>query len=312
MSPALVTVALCCFDAEDTIGRAVRSAIAQDWANIEILICDDASSDGSLEILRQLEKQDSRIKVLVNEVNLGAGGTRAKLVDAAKGEFICFFDDDDESCPERVAEQVENIISCERATGNMLVASYAGGKRHLADGRVFDAPAIGSKGLPPCGPKVAEALLINRRRPAWFYGSSVPTCSLMARKSTIVAVGNFDPDQRRLQDVEFAVRLALQGGCFTGTSRRLYSRYITPGPDKGPDIQLASWMSIIDRHQFYLKSIGRFEYAKQWHHIRYWKAKRRYDRVVMGVLTMLAWHPLVTAQHFATNLVARLQLTELR
>ncbi|HET6348444.1 MAG TPA: glycosyltransferase family 2 protein, partial [Candidatus Krumholzibacteria bacterium] len=67
----LITVGITCFNAEDTIERAVRSAQAQTWDNIEIVVADDASRDRSRAIVQQLASGDARIRVVHHETNSG-------------------------------------------------------------------------------------------------------------------------------------------------------------------------------------------------------------------------------------------------
>ena len=50
----LVSILITCFNAKDTIERTVKSALMQDWENIEIIIVDDCSKDGSFELLERL------------------------------------------------------------------------------------------------------------------------------------------------------------------------------------------------------------------------------------------------------------------
>ena len=91
----LITVGIACFDAADTIARAVRSAQEQDWPSLEILVVDDGSKDGSPEIVDRIARDDDRIRLLRHPGNLGTAQTRTTIVKNATGEFLVFFDDDD-------------------------------------------------------------------------------------------------------------------------------------------------------------------------------------------------------------------------
>lgn len=83
--------------------RAVNSVLAQDYSNMEILICDDASSDGTKEFSENLCLQDSRIKYIRNETNKGACVTRNLGINNATGYFITGLDDDDEFSTDRIS-----------------------------------------------------------------------------------------------------------------------------------------------------------------------------------------------------------------
>ena len=80
---------------ERYIEEAITSAQDQTLKEIEIIIIDDCSTDNSWQILQQIEKKDSRIKLIKNKENLGAGLSRNIGLDAATGEYIKFLDSDD-------------------------------------------------------------------------------------------------------------------------------------------------------------------------------------------------------------------------
>ena len=66
----LVSVIIPCYNAEKYIEQAVHSIMNQTYKNLEIIVTDDCSIDRSFEILKKLEKEDSRIKLYRNETNL--------------------------------------------------------------------------------------------------------------------------------------------------------------------------------------------------------------------------------------------------
>ena len=149
---------------------------------------------------------------MVRPQNGGPAAARNTILDEARGTFVAFFDDDDEALPDRISEQIRVLTDYERQAGAELVACYAGGERIYANGYVKPLPAIGSQPIVPHGEKLADYLLFFGRQPGWFYGSGTPTAALLARRSTFGAVGGFDADLRRVEDADFAIRLALKGG----------------------------------------------------------------------------------------------------
>ena len=60
----LVSIIITCFNSQDTIERAVKSALNQDWSNKEIIIVDDYSNDGSLELLTKISSQEPSISLI--------------------------------------------------------------------------------------------------------------------------------------------------------------------------------------------------------------------------------------------------------
>jgi len=299
----LVTIGLTCFNAYDTVARAISSALAQDWPNIELLIVDDASTDGSLARARAAIAGDRRVSIIHHQYNSGPGAARNTILSNARGEFIAFFDDDDESLPSRISKQVATLIEYEQRTGARLVACYASGIRRYPNGYNLTLPAIGSLGAEvPYGPGVADYLLIYRRRAAWFYGSGTPACALLARRSTFITAGGFDADLRRVEDADFAIRLARLGGHFVGSVETLYIQHATSGADKTPEKNLEAHLRLAAKNESYLRSIGRYYYARHWPTLRYWHFKRNYGRLLLELAGLWARHPVeVTAQFLTTG-----------
>lgn len=298
MKAPRVTIGLACYNAADTIRRALDSALAQDWPNIEVIVVDDASSDNSAAIAEAAIAVAPRARLIRHETNSGAAGARNTILGEARGDFIAFFDDDDESLPKRITSQIRRLEAYERQTGAELIACYASGNRRYSNGYVKELPAIGSRGdVAPFGPAVAEHLLFYRHRPGWFYGSGTPTCALLARRSTFIAVGGFDTRLRRVEDIDLAIRLAFAGGHFIGTKETLFIQYATSAAYKSPEKNLEAEQFLAMKNRDYLMSIGRYYYALHWPKLRYWHFRRRYGRFLMELLGLLLHHPLTVASH---------------
>ena len=298
----LVTVGIACFNAEDTIRRAVRGALSQDWPNLEVIVVDDASTDRSAAAARAEIGDSSMARLVRHTDNQGPAGSRNSVLAHAHGEFIAFMDDDDEALSSRVRAQVEALDSYEGRTGATLVSCHASGRRIYGNGYALDLPAIGSRGTEaPNGSAVADYLLFHRRRPGWFYGAGVPACSLLARRATFATVGGFDQRFRRVEDADFAIRLALNGGHFTGTREVHFVQYSTDAPDKSPEKNLAAEQFLAEKHKQYLDSIGRYQYAKRWPKLRYWHFKRNYRRFLMELTELTVRYPLAVPRHLLST-----------
>lgn len=90
----LISVIIPVYNAEKTIRKCVESIQIQDIKDVEMILVDDGSTDESLKICRELEAEDSRIKVLTGE-NQGVSSARNKGMKEAGGEYIAFVDADD-------------------------------------------------------------------------------------------------------------------------------------------------------------------------------------------------------------------------
>ncbi len=275
MMPDLITVGITAYNAAATIERAARSALAQDWANKEIVIVDDASTDTTQEIIARLAALHPSIRAFRNAENLGPAGTRNRILQEARGAFIAFFDDDDESLPSRLSTQHRRITDYERH-GAQLIACYASGTRLYPNGYKIKLNAIGSREKIPQGSAVADHALFFGRQPGLFYGTGTPSCALMARREIFAQIGGFDPAFRRVEDIDFAIRLALAGGHFIGCPENLFLQHATEGGDKSADKNLEAELQLAEKHAPYLRSVGRYEYAKRWPKIRYHHYRRDY------------------------------------
>ena len=106
----LVTVLMPCYNAMPFLEEALVSITNQTYRNLEILCINDGSLDNTGEVLEQFAKNDDRIKVINNEVNLKLIGTLNNGVSLAKGEYIARMDADDVCLPERIEKQLNYLF----------------------------------------------------------------------------------------------------------------------------------------------------------------------------------------------------------
>lgn len=95
MNTPLVSVLMTVYNREKYIAEAIESVIASTYQNWELIIVDDQSKDRSVEIAREYEKKDNRIKLYINEVNLGDYPNRNRAASHAKGKYLKYLDADD-------------------------------------------------------------------------------------------------------------------------------------------------------------------------------------------------------------------------
>src|SRR5262245_34415986 len=224
----LVTIGITAFNAAATIERAVRSALAQSWHPVEILIVDDCSADATIQILTGLCREQPEIRLIRHESNHGIAATRNRILAEARGEFVAFFDDDDESLPERVEDQLRRILEYEREFANEApVICHTARLQLYPDGNRQIVPTMGEReGHPaPAGPSVAERILLGKRLND-AYGACA-TCSQLARVATYAIVGGFDPALARSSDTDLNIRLALAGAHFVGIAQALVVQTMT-------------------------------------------------------------------------------------
>jgi len=103
----IVSVLICAYNAERFMEATLRSVMAQTYGSLEILVLDNASSDGTREILEGLKGEEPRLKLYGGKKNLGAYGGLNYLLDRATGTYIAIQDHDDIWHPDKIARQVE-------------------------------------------------------------------------------------------------------------------------------------------------------------------------------------------------------------
>jgi len=91
----LVSVLMTTYNREKYLTQAVESVLASTYSHFELIIVDDQSKDRSLEIAKELAMKDNRIKVVLNEKNLGDYPNRNKAASLAKGKYLKYVDADD-------------------------------------------------------------------------------------------------------------------------------------------------------------------------------------------------------------------------
>jgi len=107
-SPQLVSILLPTYNGSKRIEGAIRSVIGQTYTNWELLVIDDGSIDKTAEIVDNFTKNDTRIKYIKNEFNLGIQKTLNYGLRESKGEYIARIDDDDIWCDkEKLNKQVD-------------------------------------------------------------------------------------------------------------------------------------------------------------------------------------------------------------
>ena len=103
-----VSIITPCHNGVKTIGEAIESVLGQFYANWEMIIVDDCSTDDSVSVVKAFA--DPRIRLLQNETNPGPGGTRNVGIRAASGRFLAFLDADDAWLPEKLAAQTSFMV----------------------------------------------------------------------------------------------------------------------------------------------------------------------------------------------------------
>ena len=101
-----VSIIMGAYNAEAFIGNALRSAVEQTYAEIEVIVVDDGSNDGTAEIVREFSRRDGRVILLQHERNRGLSAARNTSIRRATGRWLAILDADDEFSRDRLERMV--------------------------------------------------------------------------------------------------------------------------------------------------------------------------------------------------------------
>ena len=181
----LISVVIPSYNRKDKLPACLESELNQTYGNIEVIVVDDASTDGTEELFRDIS--DPRVKFLRYEENHGACYARNYGAERAQGGLIAFQDSDDTWHQDKLEKQYRRLME----TGADMC--YCGMNRVAANGSRFDYPVHAPR--PGCA--LEDFLAENR--------ASTQT---MLMHRCVWAELRFDESIRRYQDWDFAVRAA--------------------------------------------------------------------------------------------------------
>jgi len=99
------------FNREKFIAESLDSIQKQSHDNLDIIVCDDGSTDKSIDIVKKAMSTDNRIRLLINDKNMGVGFTRNVLLDACETELAVWHDSDDLANKDRIKILESNVTS---------------------------------------------------------------------------------------------------------------------------------------------------------------------------------------------------------
>ena len=103
MENSLVSIAMATYNGERYVAKQLESILAQTYKNIEVIVCDDASSDDTVSIIEAFAKKDARVRLIKNENTLGYVKNFEKAISLCRGEYIALADQDDIWMEEKIA-----------------------------------------------------------------------------------------------------------------------------------------------------------------------------------------------------------------
>lgn len=203
MNDSLVSVCIPTYNSEKFIEDSIRAVLAQSYSNIEVVVVDDCSSDNTVDIVKKLCEEDSRVRLICNPVNLGMTQNWNKCVLSCRGRYVKLIPADDiiykdciKTCV-RVLEKHDDVFL-------VVVGTDLINNDNQKVGQYIHGPFNGVYQ----GKKISKiSVLLNN-----FYGSPVNS---MFRLDDFKKVGGFDDNIPYILDYDLWISLAGLGRvCF--------------------------------------------------------------------------------------------------
>lgn len=159
----LVSVIMSSYNHEKYVARAIESVLAQTYRNIEFLVADDCSTDGTAEVLKKYELQLDYLQCF--EEN--AGCRIPDLLKKAKGKYVAHIHSDDYWCSDKLEKQIRYLESHQNVIACTTWCKYEGESVEVASGaELFEVPNRNNA-------RWLKDLLVNYQRNCFCYPSSV-------------------------------------------------------------------------------------------------------------------------------------------
>lgn len=190
----LVSVIIPTYNRADQIRGSIDSVLQQTYHNLEVIIVDDGSTDGTFEKVNQWYQDCDRLIYVFNDGNYGVSASRNNGVRYAHGDMIAFQDSDDLWRPEKLEKQMEAFCTADDQTA----LNYCSMLRYYDNGEIEYWP-------PRMWPdEVKHGALF----PFLLLNCLVDTPTMLLKKSAFWEAGGFNEELKALEDYEFTLRLS--------------------------------------------------------------------------------------------------------
>lgn len=268
----LITIIVPVYQVKEYIGECVESLLAQTYTNLEILLVDDGSTDGSGELCDEYAAKDSRIQVIHQE-NQGAAGSRNTGLDHAEGEYIAFVDSDDRVSSVYTEELYKLICKY-----NADIAACAFEKNKMEE--------VLCKGETVNDSSVMEVCMSSEHMLRQWHGKyknwETTPCNKLYHRSILEGDGRGDrirfPMGRRHEDVLISHLIVANANKIVLTTQKLYMYRTRPG-----SCTTQILITVENRKQNLRAQRERMAFFRK---RRYWRA---YLNLLVGYVLHVGW-----------------------
>lgn len=186
----LVSVIIPLYNRENYIEKSVKSVLDQTYGDLEVIVVDDCSKDSSVEVVKKIQTQDKRVKLICCETNGGACRARNIGIDHANGEYIAFQDSDDCWHKDKLEKSLDAL---RREDADLVFCALS--REEVKNGKTY-------KEVIPVFNLNEE----NNKFERLLYNNYISTQTIVA-KSEIFKEIHFDENFPRFQDWELMIQV---------------------------------------------------------------------------------------------------------
>ncbi len=198
----ICTIAIPVYNRAQLVRAAIESALAQDMADLEILVIDNASTDGTWDTLQSYH--DPRLRLVRNDTNVGLFGNLNRCLELAQGDYICILCSDDRLLPGSIAREIEMF----QRHPNLSLVSTRGWFIDENSNRIRSMGDLLPPGIYNSNEMVKGALwiLVNYGSTIFNYPSGV-----LIKREAVSKAGWFDVNMKQLGDMDYYLRILQHG-----------------------------------------------------------------------------------------------------
>lgn len=207
-----VSICVPTYNGEEHLRPCMDSVLAQTFADVEVLVVDDGSTDKTVTILKDYARRDPRVRIVQNAKNLGLVGNWNRCVGLAQGEWIKFAFQDDTMRPGAIQQLLATALS----EGMPLAFGrrdfiFDSGVTSSVMARYEEGAALVAQLFPTCGATDASRFcqLALERPNQNFLGEPV---AMLFRRDLVDSLGPFNPCLAVFCDMEFWLRVGVNHG----------------------------------------------------------------------------------------------------
>ena len=215
MTAPVLSVIIANYNNEKYLADCLDSVLNQTYKNLEILVCDDYSTDQSLSLLKEYEKRHpSMVRILSNDSNMGVTPTRHKAILHAKGEYLTTLDSDDYYCEIKKLQREMDLVLKNKSESSKDVIGFS--NIILVNGDKTLIRVCGDSS------NIKEGQIINEM----ITRSCMIPRDFIMKRNIYFEVGGFDVDIPIYEDWDLKIRLANRCDFyFSGVNGTAYRRH---------------------------------------------------------------------------------------